>query len=97
MMDDSQHPVIYDRYGRMQYHPNFHGKQKSAWTTSEEKYLVENYSTAGPEQVSLALGRTIHTVMTRACKLRKAGLMTKPAKRVNTHRSGASSSRGATC
>lgn len=71
-------PVTYDRYGRMKYHPDFHAKQKEPWTTADEKYLIENYESLGPERVSLALERTISTVMTRAYKLRKAGRMVKP-------------------
>lgn len=73
--------VTYDRYGRMQYHPDFHGKQKDPWTTTDQQYLIDNYESMGPEQVSLALERTIHTVMTRAYELRKKGLMRKAATR----------------
>ena len=77
------HPagVTYDKYGRMNYHPDFHGKQKEPWTTTDQQYLIENYEMMGPEQVSLALERTIHTVMTRAYELRKKGLMKKPTTR----------------
>jgi hypothetical protein len=71
----------------MKFHPDFHGKQGTPWTTADEKYLIENYATDGPEQVSLALERTIHTVMTRAYELRKAGRMIKPTKRTNVKRS----------
>lgn len=79
-------PVTYDRYGRMNYHPEFHGKQGEPWTTTDEKYLIENYEILGPEQVSLAMERTIHTVMTRAYELRKAGRMSKPAKKQSSKR-----------
>jgi hypothetical protein len=82
-------PVTYDRFGRMNFHPDFHGKQGTPWTTTEEKYLIERYHLDGPESVSLSLERTIHTVMTRAYELRKAGRMVKPAKRVYTKRSRA--------
>lgn len=69
----------YDAYGRMNYHPDFHPNQGTPWTTTDQQYLIEFYEKLGPEQVSLELGRTIHTVMTRACKLRKRGDMPKPA------------------
>jgi hypothetical protein len=82
-------PVTYDRYGRMNFHPDFHGKQGMPWTTTDEKYLIENYYTDGPEQVSLSLERTIHTIMTRAYELRKAGRMVRPAKRTYTKRTRA--------
>ncbi len=71
-------PIIFDRYGRMQYHPDYHPNQGKPWTTTDEQYLIEFYEVEGPEQMSLSLGRTIHTVMTRAYQLRKRGVMTKP-------------------
>lgn len=74
-------PVTYDKYGRMNYHPDFHGKQKQPWSTVDQKFLIENYEQLGPEQISLELERTIHTVMTRAYQLRKKGLMPKATKR----------------
>lgn len=67
--------ITYDKYGRMQYHPDFHANHKKPWTTSDQKFLIENYEKIGPEETSLALERTIHTVMTKAAKLRKQGLM----------------------
>jgi len=67
--------VTYDKYGRMNYHPDFHGKQNTPWTTADEKFLIENYAKLGPEEVSFALERTTHTVMQRATRLRKSGRM----------------------
>lgn len=72
--------VRYDRWGRLQYHPELHAKQGTPWTTADQKYLIEHYALLGPEQVSLALERTLTTVMTRAYELRKAGVMARPAK-----------------
>jgi len=69
----------YDSYGRMNYHPEYHPNQGTPWTTTDQSYLIEFYEKIGPEQMSLELGRTIHTVMTRAYKLRKSGEMPKPA------------------
>ncbi|MDP2205883.1 MAG: hypothetical protein Q8K65_06195 [Alphaproteobacteria bacterium] len=79
-------PVTYDRYGRMNYHPDFHPNQRHPWTTTDQKYLIANYEKDGPEAVSFALGRTVHTVMTRACQLRKRGDMPKPAARIKHRR-----------
>jgi hypothetical protein len=70
--------VTYDRYGRMKYHPEYHHKHGQPWIITDQKYLIEYYEKLGPEQVSFALGRTIHTVMQRAAELRKAGLMPMP-------------------
>lgn len=75
-------PPTYDRYGRMQYNPDYHPNQGSPWTTKDQQYLIDWYAKLGPDQVSLDLGRTIHTVMQRACKLRKQGLMRKPEKTI---------------
>ncbi|MCG6387530.1 hypothetical protein [Vibrio fluvialis] len=87
-MDTNNHPndVTFDKYGRMKYHPELHKKQGTPWTTTDEKYLINHYATMGAEEVSFALERTIHTVMTRAYELRKKGLMSKPAKRKNHRR-----------
>lgn len=78
--------VTFDKYGRMNYHPEYHGNQGKPWTTVDEKFLIENYESMGPEQVSFALERTIHTVMTRAYELRKKGLMAKPVKKSHHQR-----------
>jgi hypothetical protein len=80
--------ITYDKNGRMNYHPELHGRQGKPWTTSEQAYLVAQYEIIGPEQMSLALERTIHTVMTRAYELRKKGLMPRPKRRVMHPRSG---------
>ncbi len=80
--------VTYDRHGRMNYHPDIHFNQKKPWTTIDERYLIEMYECVGPDQISLALGRTIHTVMTRAYELRKKGLMQKRSIRNNYRRNG---------
>lgn len=75
MDEHEEPPVCYDRYGRMRYHPSYHPRQKTPWTTSDEAYLIAHYVAQGPEHVSLALGRTIQTVMTRAWELRQQGRM----------------------
>ncbi len=80
-MGSANQAVTYDRYGRMNYHPDYHGRQGMPWTNQEQTFLIENYESMGPEQVSLALERTIHTVMTRAYELRKRGVMPHPTKR----------------
>jgi hypothetical protein len=86
MTENTEIPVAYDAYGRMKFHPDYHGKHGTPWTTGDEKYLIENYESAGPELVSLALERTILTVMGRACELRKAGRLAKTAKKTYSKR-----------
>lgn len=78
--------VQYDSLGRMRYHPEYHGQHKKPWTNKEEQYLIEHYVSHGPEAVSLALERTINTVMDRACALRKAGRMPKRQPGDKSHR-----------
>ena len=79
-------PVTYDKYGRMNYHPDYHQNHGKPWKTTEQKYLIDNYVSMGPEQISLALERTIHVVMQKACELRKKGLMPKPTKIIHHKR-----------
>lgn len=79
-------PILYDGYGRMKYHPDYHARHGQAWTTTEEKYLIENYAALGPETVALGLERTIGVVMTRAYALRKEGKMAKAVPGAKTHK-----------
>ncbi len=65
-MKGSIENVTYDRYGRMQYHPDYHPNHGKPWKQPDQVYLIQRYDLDGPEQVSFALGRTIHTIMTRA-------------------------------
>lgn len=85
MSTHTKKPVTYDAFGRMQYHPDFHPNHGLPWKVADQRYLIERYHSDGPESVSFALGRTIHTVMNRAYELRKQGLMKKPAS-VEPHR-----------
>jgi hypothetical protein len=85
-MKGSIENVTYDRYGRMQYHPDYHPNHGKPWKITEQKYLIERYVLDGPEQVSFALGRTIHTVMAKAWELRKRGVMPKPATQIHHRR-----------
>lgn len=79
-------PIEYDAFGRMRYHPEFHPNHKKDWKTSDEKYVIENYLIDGPEAVSLALGRTVCTIMERAKELRHAGRMPPRPKGAKFHR-----------
>lgn len=65
----------FDRWGRMFYHPEMHPNHGTPWTNTDQRYLIDHYDRQGPEEISLALGRTIKTVQAKACALRKKGLM----------------------
>ena len=73
--------IQFDAHGRVRYHPEFHPNHGKPWTTTEQRYFIENYARVGPEEISLALGRTIHSVMQKASDLRRLGLMPKPKRR----------------
>lgn len=80
--------VTYDKVGRMNYHPELHCKHRTPWLVEDQKYLIENYESMGPEEISLVLERTPNTIMKRVGELREQGLMPKPAKRKHHHRMG---------
>ncbi|MFT7109907.1 MAG: hypothetical protein ACI843_001574 [Psychrobacter glaciei] len=67
--------IQHDSNGRVKYNPQLHPNHKKPWTTHEQKYLIDFYGKDKPADISLALGRTIGTVMDRACDLRKQGLI----------------------
>lgn len=78
--------IQFDAQGRMKYHPDYHDKQGAPWSAEDRQFLLDCYTTKGPEECSLALGRTIHTVMQQANRLRRLGLMPKPTNRTNHSR-----------
>ena len=67
--------ATYDKQGRMNYNPDYHPAHRKPWLQSDQRFLIDNYDVIGPEQVSLAIERTIKTVMNRAYELRRLGLM----------------------
>lgn len=78
--------IKYNEYGRMQYHPDYHGNNGLPWSGVDERYLIDNYLKLGPEEVSLALERTIDSVMRKMYKLRKLGLVDAGHKRTYRRR-----------
>ena len=80
--------VTYDKYGRMQYLPDFHPNQGKTWLNKDQRFLIEYYEKLGPDEISLVLGRTIHSIMMRACELRKKGNMPKRSTNKNFSRTG---------
>ncbi len=53
-----QIPITYDRYGRMNYHPDFHANHGKPWSTTDQKFLIDNYELMGSEEISFSLERT---------------------------------------
>lgn len=71
----------YTKNGQLKYHPDLHAKRGRAWTNHEQLFLIENYFSMGPEQVSFALERPIGAVMRKYSTLRKKGIVSTGAKR----------------
>lgn len=78
-------PIQYDTYGKMKYHPDYHGKHGTPWSYNDLQYLIKWYYIIGPEEMSFALERTMTTVSHKAKELTKQGVMIKPVKS-NWHR-----------
>ena len=72
--------INYDKNGRIAYTPELHDRQGEPWTKEEIQYLIDWYNVIGGEEMSLALGRTETTIMTKANTLRKRGLLQKKSK-----------------
>ena len=66
-------PVMYDRWGRMKYHPDYHPNQGKGYTTQELSYICEHYVRGGIKTLSLDVGRTEHSIRQRVNMLRKEG------------------------
>ncbi|MAK90438.1 MAG: hypothetical protein CMI13_04270 [Oleibacter sp.] len=64
--------------GYLKFNHELHGSHGCAWTTSEEKYLIQHYYSDGVQAVALALARTDIAVQQRAADLRKAGRLIRP-------------------
>ena len=56
----------------------FYENMNTPWEVVDEKYLIDWYDVAGPEEMAFALGRTVRSVMQRVINLRKTGVMVKP-------------------
>jgi len=67
--------ITHDKYGRMNYNPEFHKNNGKVWTEDEKQYLAEWLEKIGMEEMSFALERTEKSIYTMAGKLRKLGKM----------------------
>ena len=72
--------IVYDKYGKMKYNSEFHGKHGTSWSYEDLKYLIDWYDVAGAEEMSFALERTPYTIALKVCELRKKGIMKKERK-----------------
>ena len=58
---------------RMRYNPEFHENHGQPFTIQELIYLCSSYESMKKQDLALALGRTVGTVMSKAHHLRKIG------------------------
>lgn len=64
----------YDRCGRLKYHPDYHPNHGKPFTTEELEYMCKYFETDGRRMISMALGRTEHTISTKVTSLKRSGL-----------------------
>ena len=65
--------VVYDNFGRMQYHPDYHPNQGKPYSEEDLIYLCKFWEYDHRQTVAMALGRTEHTLASKVYTLRKAG------------------------
>ncbi|CAM5662992.1 DNA-entry nuclease OS=Lysinibacillus sphaericus OX=1421 GN=LS41612_04505 PE=4 SV=1 [Lysinibacillus sphaericus] len=63
--------ITYDKYGRMQYHPEFHFSHGKPFSESELEYICKFYEVNYTRMISFAIGRTEHTIRSKVDSLRK--------------------------
>lgn len=71
--DDIKDGIVYDRFGRMEYHPKFHPNHKKPFTLDEAIYLCKFYDFEGTRNMAFALGRTEKSLIAKVNELRKSG------------------------
>lgn len=64
-------PVTYDKWGRMQYHPDFHFRHGQLYTPRELAFLVQNYRPGHVKDLQMVVGRTEHCIRSKIAYLRK--------------------------
>ncbi len=65
--------ITYDARGRLNYNPFFHPNMGKTWTESDMEYLCKYYEIDDMKTLSLALGRTANSLVTKKLKLEQQG------------------------
>lgn len=76
--------ISYDKFGRMQYHPDFHFAHGKAFTQSDLEYICKFYEIDHARTIAFAIGKTEHTIRTKVSQLQKEGLYER-YKNLNKH------------
>jgi hypothetical protein len=71
MMAGTDQGIVYDRNGRMLYHPEFHDRHGQPFTKEELAYLCKFWDIDDCQTLAFALGRTEFTLKTKVRRLRK--------------------------
>lgn len=66
--------ITYDRFDRMQYHPEFHFAHGKVFTESDLEYVCKFYEVDHVRNLAFAIGKTEQTIRTKVMQLRKRGL-----------------------
>jgi len=67
--------ITYDRWGRMNPHPDFHENHKKPFTNDDLEYLCMFYETDNKRSLAFALGKTEHVLRAKYSKLKSQGLV----------------------
>lgn len=67
--------------GRMRYNPEFHDNHKAPWSQEDLEYLCGMWCSKRVKDISMALGRTESTCLTKVYELRRSRKFGKLRKR----------------
>ncbi len=74
MQTEVEKEISFDRFGRMNYHPDFHFNHCKTMSEEELEYLCKFWEFDNCRTVAFALGRTEHSLDSTVNKLKKSGL-----------------------
>lgn len=72
-LNATKEKITYDKFDRMQYHPDFHPNQGKRYSKEDLVYLCKFWNIDHRQSVAMALGRTEHTLASKVFRLRETG------------------------
>ncbi|GLC88230.1 DNA-entry nuclease [Lysinibacillus piscis] len=66
--------ITYDKFGRMNYHPDFHFAQDKPFSESNLEYICKFYEVDDARTISFAIGKTEQTIRAKVTELKENGL-----------------------
>lgn len=73
--DDVEEGIVYDKYGRMKVHPDFHPNQGKVFTQDELEYLCAFYEVDHTRTMSFALGKSEASIRNKYFELKRKGFI----------------------